>query len=70
MHTSEGLTQEQLDAWPNCATIDCGNKRCLWSGLPFCFPCSLEAMGKEYMISRWLAIPGNSADDAPEALKR
>ena len=39
--------------WPNCATPDCENKCCTWSGTPFCHPCATRRVGKEEMQRRY-----------------
>lgn len=33
------IPKEVLDGWPNCATPDCPNKCCMWSGTDKCFVC-------------------------------
>ena len=37
------LTKEQLDAWPNCISVDCGYKRNLWLGSGYCYKCHVVA---------------------------
>lgn len=37
---TDELTQEMLDAWPNCSTPDCGAKTCLRLLSDKCYPCT------------------------------
>lgn len=43
------------EIWPNCATPDCENKRCLWSGTPLCYPCAVLALGQVEMDAAYKA---------------
>ena len=64
------LTPEMLAAWPNCATVDCCNKRCLWSGTPLCFPCAVDALGADEMARTYNAThPDCNPMSAAEAAK-
>lgn len=42
-----------LDTWPNCATPDCENKRCMWSGEVWCHPCCVYKFGKAELDRRY-----------------
>jgi hypothetical protein len=57
---SEPKSIEPATEWPNCATPDCPNKRCLWSGTPLCYPCAEHALSKEAMRAQWFKY-----NDAP-----
>ncbi len=53
-----------LEAWPNCATPDCKNKRCIWSGEKECYQCCVRKVGKAEMDRRYeVTHPGMKADD-------
>jgi hypothetical protein len=55
-----------LDAWPNCAMPDCGNKCCTWSRTVYCFPHAEELIGREELICRYNASherPWDAPDD-------
>jgi hypothetical protein len=43
----------ELTDWPNCASIDCMHKACLWAGTGLCYPCSEQLLGKEEMKRRY-----------------
>jgi hypothetical protein len=55
--------------WPNCATPDCPNLRCMWSGTPLCFPCAERELGHTTMAALYAQThPGMSLDDDDDEL--
>ena len=40
MNQNDYPTEEELAAWPNCATPDCGNKCCRIMDSIYCSPCN------------------------------
>lgn len=42
------IPQAVLDAWANCSTPDCPNKRCMWLSPDKCFPCATGTAGLGY----------------------
>jgi hypothetical protein len=48
-----GPSQEVLARWPNCPTVDCSNKVCLWMGTGLCHPCSVQVIGKAEADARY-----------------
>jgi len=54
-----------METWPNCATIDCSYKRCIWSLTDLCYKCAERALGHEVMRTRYFAATGRDLD-APE----
>ena len=41
--------------WPTCTAEDCSTPQCLWSGVPFCYPHSLEEIGEGGMKAAYEA---------------
>jgi hypothetical protein len=51
--TEARAAEAELAWWPNCATPDCPNKRCLWSGTALCHQCAVHALGAGEMQLRY-----------------
>lgn len=41
--------KKDAEEWPFCTTPGCKNRQCLWSGVPFCYPCAEKAIGSDNM---------------------
>lgn len=65
MHDYPHIPQAILDAWPNCATPDCGNKSCTWAPRPnLCFPCNERLYGHSQMVAIFNETHDVSWDEA------
>ena len=53
-----------METWPNCATIDCSNKRCIWSGTDLCYKCAEQVLGTRSMESLYHAATGRTMAEA------
>lgn len=48
------MDREELAEWPNCETPDCMLKQCTWAGVPLCYPCAENKLGRQHLIERWI----------------
>ena len=52
------LTQEMLDAWPDCPVPGCKNKRCLALNSVFCHPHTVEQNAREQELKHPETLKG------------
>lgn len=54
MSVDDYPSEEELAAWPNCASPDCPNKCCRIMDSPYCSPCSAWML--RISLDEWAAL--------------